>query len=254
MKKSALTLLALTLTGAAVHAQTLSVVPGSSSASATFNDTFSFFGIFPGLTNTTVSNPAWNGAALALGPITDGTTGDLGQGDISALGGFATYSLGFANVNLTQAIANTGFALLNFTFNVVYSITGGSLILPPQFPGFTVTGTVQPLGFAAVSGFIDYIGLDAAGVYSTLDTVNYNQVFNTPPGFTATVPGVPVFGGPLNGITGLPAGSTLTLNGSIQFKVDPASISATSFPAPEPGSALLALAAGIPLLLRRRRA
>ncbi len=254
MKTSALTLLALTLTGAAVHAQTLTILPGSSSASINFDDTASLFGIFPGLTNTTVSNPAWNGAPLTLGPITDGTTGDTGQGDILATGGFNTYGVAFPNVNLTQAIGNTGFALLTYTFNLVYSITGGAVILPPQFPGFGVTGTVQPGGFALVGGFIDYFGLDATGVVGLIDTVNYGQTFNIPPGFTGTVPGIPVNGGILGGVGGLPAGSNLTLNGQINFIVDPASISASSFPAPEPGSAILALAAGIPLLLRRRRA
>ncbi len=261
LHRSAFAVLALTLTSAAVHAQTFTLVPGNSSASINFNDTLSFDpGLIPGVTNTTVSNPNWNGTLLTLGPITDIVTGDFGQGEIAASPVFPAagglYGISFPTVNLTQAIGNSGFAKLTFNFNVQYSITGGTSVLPPQFPGFTVSGTVQPAGFAQVTGFIDYIGLDAAGAYSVLDTVNYGQIFTNPPASFAgiTVPGIPVNGGPLNGLTGLPVGSTLTLNGQINFIVDPASISATSFPAPEPGSALLALSAGIPLLLRRRRA
>ena len=232
--------------------QTVSIIPGSSSATITFNDTNSFNSPnFGGSYNT--SNPAWNGAALSLSQ-TDLLTNDLAQGTITALGGIGGYSVGFPSVTLTQPAPNTGFAILNFTFSLVFSITGGpSLVLAAQFPTFAVNGTTQlPGGFAGVSGSIDYIGLDASANYSILETVNYNQFFVPPPNtFSGNVLGVPVFGGPLNGFTGLPSGTTLTLNGNFTFKVDPASINATS--APEPSASLLTLLS-LPLLLARRRA
>lgn len=242
---------ALLLT-AGVEAQTLTINPALSSASITFNDTNSLAGGVPGAFYN-VPMPGWNGSSFSLSQ-TDPTTTDTTQGTIAAAGGFNTYSLSFLpNATLTQAIPNTGFAILNFAFTIVYNITGGALILPAQAPTFFVNGTTQaPAGFAAVNGSIDYIGFDAAASYSVLETVNYNQTYSFPPAtFGGTVPGVPVFGGPINGGTGLIAGTTLTLVGNLNFKVDPASISFTT--APEPSAGLLAMVAGLSMLLRRRR-
>ena len=244
------TLAAGLLSATCAQAQTLAINPALSSATITFNDTNSLAGGFPGALYN-VPMPAWSGGLFSLSQ-TDGTTTDTALGSITAAGGVGGYSFNFPSVTLTQAIPNTGFAILNFAFTIVYNITGGALVLPAQFPIFSVNGTTQaPAGFAAINGSIDYIGFDAAASYSVLETVNYNQTYTFPPGtFGGPVSGVPVFGGPINGGTGLIAGTTLTLVGNLNFKVDPASINATTVP--EPSSALLALLS-LPLLLARRR-
>ena len=226
--------------------------PGTSLASINFDDTNSFSPP-PGTTNITPSVTPWNGALFSLPFTTDTTTLDTAQGDIMASFAGNSYALTFTNVLLQQSLLNTGFAKLVFQFNVEYQLDAAGL--PSQatlYPIFNVTGTVQTGGFAGVSGSIDYIGLDASANYSILETVNDNQFFVPPPNtFSGNVLGVPVFGGPLNGFTGLPSGTTLTLNGNFTFKVDPASINATS--APEPSASLLTLLS-LPLLLARRRA
>jgi hypothetical protein len=65
--------------------------------------------------------------------------------------------------------------------------------------------------------------------------VNYFSVWNTPGAFSGVAAGVPVTGTtPV-----LVANTTLTLNGFIQFMVDPATINAESFQVPEPSSIVL---------------
>ena len=139
-------------------------------------------------------------------------------------------------MTLNQAPLNTGFADLIFTFSVEFQLdTGG---LPSQatvYPNFAINGTVQNIAgsFASVKGFINYTGINAAGTIGVLDTVNYNNVFNTPGNFSSVVNGVPV-----NGTTPtLVANTTLTLSGMIDFRVDPANFNVETVP--EPGSGLL---------------
>ena len=241
--------LALTLSDRADAAISGINTPGSSMASINFDDTNSLSPP-PGTTNITPAVGPWNGAIHSLPFTTDGTTNDTAQGNVSASFLGNSYAINFTSVLLNQAIANTGFAMLVFQFNVEFQLDGAGL--PAQatlFPSFSVNGTVQPGGFAFVTGFINYNGLNADGTANLLDTVNYNANFATPGGFVSTVPGLP--GGGTTPL--LSANSTLTLDGVFTFIVDPANINAQSQMVPEPSSAMLALLS-LPLLLRRRRA
>lgn len=243
-------LAAAILTGTCAQAQITGINSVSSSAAIQFDDTTSFDPLLtPGTTNTTLTNPAWTGATWSFPFTTDPVTSDTAQGDIAATFAGNTYAINFTNVALTQALLNTGTAHLIFTFAVEFQL--GALGLPSQgtlFPLFNVNGTVQPAGFALVGGFINYNAVNTAGTISTVETVNYNQLFNLPGAFIGSATGTPV-----NGTTpALVANTTLTLSGVITFQVDPASIHANSVMVPEPSSALLALLSA-PLLLRRRK-
>ncbi len=246
------TLAASLLLAAGAHAQITGINSVSSSAAIQFDDTASFDpSLFPGITNITPTVSPWTGATHSLPFTTDIVTLDTAQGDVTATFAGNSYAINFANVLLNQAILNTGFAQLVFTFAIEYQLGGAGL--PSQatlFPSFSVNGTVQTGGFAFVSGFINYDAVNTAGTISTVETVNYNQLFSTPGGFLATVPGVPN-----NGTTpALVANTTLTLSGSITFLVDPAEIHAESQMVPEPTAGVLVLLASLPMLLRRRRA
>ena len=192
----------------------------------------------------------WNGALLTFPPTTAGTTGDFANGSISATFTALTYALNVPLSIITQAVGNTGSAILHYGAVVQFQTDAAGLPSgPTQFPGFNLNGTVQPGGFASVSGTINYFDVsNAAYIGGLLDTVNYSYLNTTPGVFT----NVPVLGLPSVGNTPLiPVGSSLTVTGSITFKVDPANISAT--PAPEPTAGLLTLLS-LPLLLARRRA
>jgi hypothetical protein len=228
--------------------------PGTSTASITFDDTFS---VVPpaGITNSGPSASPWNGSLLTMPLTTDTVTGDFASGDIDATFVFSgnTYAINFNNVTLNQVGANTGFAHLNFAFNVEFQLDAAGLPLQaPLYPNFLVNGTVQniPGSFAAVGGFIDYSGVNTAGTYSVLETVKYGSTWTTPGNFIGTAFGVPV-----NGFTpALVGNTTLTLNGFISFQVDPASINAYSVQGqavPEPATMVL-LAPLFAVLLRRR--
>lgn len=245
------TLAASLLLGAVTQAQITGVNAVFSTASIQFDDTTSLDPLLtPGTLNSTLTLTPWPVATTHSFPFTTApVTFDTAQGDM--ITGFLgnSYALTFSNVLLNQAVLNTGFAHLIFSFSVEYQIGGAGL--PSQatlFPSFSVNGTVQPGGFAAVGGFINYDAVNTAGTISTVETVNYNGLFNIPGPFLGTVPGVPV-----NGTTpALVAGTTLTLTGQISFMVDPAEIHAQSQMVPEPSSAMLALLS-LHLLLRRRR-
>jgi hypothetical protein len=180
----------------------------------------------------------WGGAAPINNtlPLATSGIGDTAKGIITADVIAGNYSLSLNSVLLNQAALNTGFADLIFTFSVEFQLDAAGL--PSQatvFPNFAVNGTVQSAAgsFASIKGFINYTGVNAAGTISTLDTVNYNALFNTPGNFSGTVAGVPV-----NGTTPVLApNTTLTLSGMIDFTVDPANISAETVP--EPNSGLL---------------
>lgn len=231
--------------------------PAGSIASIIFDDTFSFDPLLnPGITlGGPVASP-WNGALVSLPLTTDPVTFDTASGDIDATFVGNAYAINLNNVLLNQAPTNTGTAHLTFNFNVEFQLD--ALGLPQQptlYPNFVVDGTVQniPGSFAALTGWIDYIGVDAAGIYSVVETVTYTAFWGTPGNFNTTV-----FGAPVNGITPLlPGGSTLTLNGVIMFQVDPATIGAYSVMVPEPSAAVLALVGGaatLALRAKRRRA
>lgn len=239
---------ALTLSDRADAAISGINTPGTSLASINFDDTNSFSPP-PGTTNITPNVSPWNGALFSLPFTTDGTTFDTAQGDIAASFLGNSYAITFTNVLLQQSLLNTGFAKLVFQFNVEYQLDAAGLPSQPTlFPSFAVTGTVQNPGFAFVSGFINYNGLNADGTANLLDTVNYNANFGAPGPFSNTVNGIPN-----NGSTpALGPNSTLTLDGVFTFVVDPASIHASSVMVPEPSSALLALLSA-PLLLRRKK-
>lgn len=218
--------------------------PVTSAGSITFDDTASSQPP-AGVTLTGPLASPWNGALLSLPLTTDPNTLDSAIGDMDATFLGNNYAINISNVTLTQATGNTGFATLGFAFNVEFQIDGAGLPLQPTlYPNFVVNGTVQTGGFAAVSGFIDYYGVNTAGVYSILESVNYNSVWTTPGSFSGTAAGIPV-----NGTTPLLVpNTTLTLDGFIIFQVDPASISAYSVTVPEPATLiLLTLAAGVAL-------
>lgn len=230
--------------------------PAGSIASIIFDDTFSFDPLLnPGVTLGGPSVSPWNGALVSMPLTTDAVTFDTASGDLDATFAGNAYAINLNNVLLNQAPANTGTAHLTFTFNVEYQLDAFGLPQQPTlYPNFVVDGTVQniPGSFAALSGWIDYIGVDAAGIYSVVETVTYTAFWGTPGNFNTTV-----FGAPVNGITPLlPGGSTLTLNGVIVFQVDPATIGAYSVMVPEPSTAMLALvgaAAAMGIWTRRRR-
>jgi MYXO-CTERM domain-containing protein len=229
--------------------------PGTSIATVNFDDTNS---IAPpnGVTNTGPSVSPWNGSTVVLPLTTDPNTSDFAKG--SVVGSFIpssnTYSLNFNSITESQTAGNTGFADLVFTFNIEYQLDGAGLPLQATlFPNFVVNGTVQNSSgsFAAVSGFINYAGVNTAGTISVLETVNYNSVWNTPGPFSGTAVGIPV-----NGFTpALVGNTTLTLDGSIRFRVDPAIINAQSVAAPEPSTCVLGALGALGLLAfaRRRR-
>lgn len=214
--------------------------PGNSNATIRFGDTLS--GAGGGIYSPPVANP-WNGVLYTTPFYTDGTTLDTAQGSISASFTPATYAINIPLAFLNQAIGNTGSALLQYLCVVEFQMdAAGYAAGPPLFPGFIINGTVQPGGFAQMTGSITYT---SAGL-GALDTVNYNYFTAVPGPFNATVSGVPIFGTtPL-----LPANDTLTLIANFSFTVDPATINATTVP--EPSSAMLALLS-LPLLLGRRR-
>lgn len=249
------TLAAVLFSVAGAQAQISGINAGTSSATIKFNDTNS--SLPPaGTTNVTQSAVAWNGMSFSPLFPTDPITSDFATATIASAfpGSPPNYSIGLSNVQLSQVNATAGFALLIFNFTVEYTVgIGGLLPGLTQFQNFLVSGTVGSSGgsFASITGSIDYYDAsNAAYVNGLLDTVNYNYLNNTPGPFSnVTVPGVPVNGS----LPFIPFGSNLTLVGNITFTVDPSSISAQSFPAPEPSSGLLALVTGLPLLLRRRR-
>lgn len=231
--------------------------PGTSMASINFDDTNS---IAPpaGITNTGPTVSPWTGAPLTLTPTTDPFTGDFATGSIDAtfIPATNTYALNLSGITLTQAVANTGFADLAFQFTVEYQLDVLGLPLQPTlYPNFLVNGTVQNISgsFAMVSGFIDYYGVTTAGTIGLVETVNYNSLWTTPGPFTGTAVGSPVIGTtPL-----LVGNTTLTLNGFINFMVDPATINAESVQVPEPSSLALSAVlglAGLGIAGRRRRA
>lgn len=255
MKTSALHVISLAaalLSTASVQAQISGINAAASSATIKFNDTNST--VPPaGTTNVSPSVSPWTGTIFSPALPTDPNTADFATGAITASGGGAVYSVLPSNVQLTQVNATSGFALLIFTFTVEYTVATNLPLQATLFPNFLVSGTVgsAPGSFASVNGTIDYYDVsNAAYVNGLLDTVTYSYLNVTPGSFT----NAPVNGLPVNGFTPLiPAGANLTLVGTITFTVDPSSISAQSYAAPEPTSGLLTLLS-LPLLLGRRRA
>ncbi len=245
--------LALLLGSTVARAQFTGVNAAASSASIIFDDTLSFNPTAGTLTPSI--NPAWGGLLHALPLTTSIPTNDQAEGQVNAPWTATTYDLLFPITTLTQDLTATGFADLNYLalaeFNTGLGGYGGGFT---RFPTFIVSGTVQPGGFAHITGTIDYYSQVLGAVAVLQDTVTYNMLWlnggTTPISFTnVSVPGIAGSGS----IPALAGFENLILDANIQFRVDPATISATTISAPEPGSALLALLAGMPLLLRRRR-
>ncbi len=228
--------------------------PANSFATLGFNDTLSLDPLLlPGTTNLALTTSPWNGATWTLPLTTDPVTGDFAQGSVTAsfVPASNTYAVSLGGIVLSQAVNNTGQAILDVDFIVEFQLDGAGLPLQATlYPNFVVTGTIQNIAgsFASVAGRIDYWGVNTAGTIGVLETVNYNTTWTTPGSFTATAFGVPV-----NGFTPLLVGNTtLTLDGHIRFVVDPALINVESVQVPEPAAALLWLAGGL-LAWRRRR-
>jgi len=240
------------LSAGTARAQITGVNLANSSVVINFLDNNSFNGGFPGGTYSQVSNP-WSGLLVTLSQ-TDSTTLDYANGDFFASGAGNSYSLFLNNITLSQPVGNTGYADLNYQFTIEYQIGAGGLIsLPTSFPGLLVSGTVQTGSgtFASILGSINYYGVDAAGVGTLLDTVNYNWLYTTP----GTFNNLSVTGIANNGTTpALGPNSTLQLIGNITFRVDPATLTVETVP--EPGTLALAGlgAAGLVAFRRRRKA
>ena len=216
---------------------------GTSNATIRFGDGSSFSGLNNGSTYNVLTTP-WNGAPLTFPPTTDGTTGDFANGSISATFTALTYALNVPLSIITQAVGNTGSAILQYGAVVQFQTDAAGLPSgPTQFPGFNLNGTVQPGGFADFSGSITY----TSAFWGSVDTVNYTYTNVTPGPFAFSANGVASFGT----TPPLPAFDTLTLVATFSFTVDPASISATT--APEPTAGLLTLLT-LPFFLGRRRA
>ena len=221
---------------------TIATVPSNHYAGFTFDDTGSFFGTLSGGFYTGGTSP-WGGA-LSLFAQTDGVTGDIAIGtivDTSPFGGSNVYAFGFPNVQITQPSGNTGQTSLNIAFAIEYQLDAlGLPVQPTLYPNFNVNGTIQPGGFANITGTINYFD----GALNLLDTVTYSNLWTAPGIFTATS-----FGTPAGGTTpALAPGTSLIVVGDINFIVDPASINVTSVPAPEPTAGLLSLVSAATLL------
>ncbi len=248
------TLAAALLLSASAQAQISGINVGTSSASIQFDDTNST--VPPaGTTNVTQSTGPWAGVpTFALSVLPDPITADFATGDITATFAGSNYMVALNNIQLSQVNATAGFALLVFQFTVEYTLASALPLQATLFPNFLISGTVGTGGgsLAAMTGSIDYYDVtNASYSFGLLDTVNYNYLNLIPGPFV----NAPVNGVPVNGFTPLiPVGSNLTLVGNFTFKVDPSSLSGQSYAAPEPSVCILALAAGLPLLLRRRRA
>jgi hypothetical protein len=244
----------LLLTSSARAQITVINTPITSYGSILFNDTTSYNSfLLPGITSVNPYTSPWGGGnsvSQNLGLTTDPVTSDFAQGIITVSGSGNNYNIALTGVTLNQAAGNTGYADLIFQFSVEFQLGGGGLLSQPTlFPNFAVSGTVQNSGnFASVTGYINYYGTDYYGVYGLLDTVNYNDVYNTPGPFNGTAIGVPV-----NGTTpNLSPNTTLDLVGYLDFRVDPASINVETVPVPEPGSGLLLGFAGASGFLWRK--
>lgn len=248
-------LIAALFVSASAHAAVVGVnAPAGTYADIQFDDTASLDPSFnPGTTNTSVSTTPWGGTSWTLSLTTDSVTGDFAQGNLNSFFGGLTYGVTLNSIVLNQLPGNSGSALLRLQFNIEFQLDAAGL--PSQatlFPNFVVNGTVQTASgsFASINGFIDYYGVNTAGLNTLVETVNYGQTWNTPGSFSGTVAGVPV-----NGTTpALGPNSTLTLVGDIRFIVDPASISVETESVPEPSTwAMLLTGAGAVALRHFRR-
>jgi len=222
------------------QAQITGINPAGSSAVIQFLDTTSFNGIFSGSTYTASSGP-WNGSPWSLVQV-DPTTQDSVTGTIAATGAGISYNISMNNISLSQQPGNTGFADLTYNFNVRYNIGAGGLpSLPTAYPNFLISGTIQNVlgSYASVVGNLTYSGVDASGVYGTVEQVNYNYFNNTPGAFV----NVPISGVASNGVTPVLGPNTVfDVNGSFTFEVDPAHFEIFNIDiTPEPTSLALAV-------------
>ncbi len=241
------------LVAGSVEAQIASITSAISTGAVQFTDTHSLNpSLNPGSSYGAIS-VAWTGAPLTLSQ-TDPTTLDAANGILDASGyGGNNYPITLNNISLSQAVGNTGHADLQVVFVITYQI--GALGLPgglAQYPNLLVSGTVQSAAgsYASVVGNIGYFAVNAAGVFVTSGSINYNFLDNTP---GSTFNNSPVSVTPAPTLAALPAFSTLVVDGSFTFEVDPASLNVETVP--EPGTQALTVTAlsGLLVFCRRRK-
>lgn len=242
---------ALFLTNQSASAGVAAINTPSSNGTVNFDDTASFDAFLtPGTLFTTVNSPAaWVGAAFGIPLTTAPITGDTVRGGMSASFSSGTTTYGFAlnAVKLEQLPANSGQAVMRFSFNIEYDLDGAgfSTITPTFVPTFNLDGTVTGTGFANFSGGYQVV---STLLNASLDGVTYNFNTSVPGSFTASVPGVATNGF----LPPLPAFDRLIYAGGFTFTVDPATINASTAPVPEPATGLL-VGLALPYLLARRR-
>lgn len=143
---------------------------------------------------------------------------------------------------LRQEAGAVGVAFTQLNFSIDYAVNGFGVAGGNQQARFRAFGNVLAGGYARYQSHFNYWDVATGNLLGSLnlDTGNINAAgaFNVPLADNQFV----------NGIAGA---GTVRINGWAKWEGDPMEINVESVPEP---ASVLALAAGLPLLLRRRRA
>lgn len=238
------------LSALSATAQIVGINASASLVTNRFDDTQSYKVGHHGFFYLTAATP-WSGSAFSI-TQTDPATSDSANGSVAAsFSGYNYFPMTLNNVTLTQNPGNTGYATLSFSNVVDFTLGAGGLpSAPVQYPSFLASGTVQSsgAGYASLYGALLYIDVNAAGVGTLIDAVNYSWSYNTP----GTFGPISVNGSPTSpNLPAIPAGDSLTVVGDVVLTVDPASVSVETVP--EPSTFVLAGIGLAGLLAMRRR-